>query len=199
MLRPSWPNGDRMMKPTLWLCVAGLALAGCAAETPLPSTSRLPPLAMGSNGDQDIAAINLSSWAFGLPSRTANDPVAGARAAAAVEYLAGELERSPRWDYVSPLTKMQMLSARAEVRRTLGVAPNAPSQPVVDGLIGTANAMAARDPAAAAQALSGPVFTRPPPQTLQVLSHLPYLQMANIATQHASQQAYPEDGCPTCN
>lgn len=187
------------MKRSVLFCLAGLSLASCAAETPMPSTSRLPPLAMGSNGDQDIAAINLASWALAAPRRTANDPVNAARAAAAVEYLAGELERSPRWDDVSPLTKMQMLSARQEVRRTLGVAPNAPSQAVVDGLIGAANALSAHDTAAAERALSAPAFTRPPAQTLQVLTNLPYLQMANIATQRASQQAYPDDGCTTCN
>ena len=100
---------------------------------------------------------------------------------------------------MSVITKMQMLKARAEVRQTLGVLPNAPSQEVVNGLVGAANALAAHDSQAAEQALSAPAFARPAPQTLQVLSNLPYLQMANVATQRASTQAYPDDqGCPVC-
>ncbi|MBV9784584.1 MAG: hypothetical protein JO264_12265 [Acidisphaera sp.] len=187
------------MSRKLLPCLLSLMLAGCAYETPLPSTSQLPPMSMGSNGDQDIAALNLSSWAFASPSRTANDPVNAARAAAAVDYLAGELQRSPRWDGMSVMTKMQMVRARDEVRRTLGVAANAPSQAVVNGLVGAANALSLHDTGAAEQALSSPAFSRPAPQTLAVLNHLPYLQMANVATQHAAAQAYPEDGgCPMC-
>ena len=46
--------------------------------------------------------------------------------------LAGELSSNPRWTMMSPLTKQEMLQARVDVRQVLGIAPNAPSQIVVE-------------------------------------------------------------------
>ena len=124
------------MRPCALIVLAGLLAAGCASIAPPPDTARLPPNAYGLFADNDIGAINLAQWAFADPARTRNDPADAARAAAAVDYLAGELSSSPRWIAMSPITKGQMLQAREEVRRALGVAPGAPSQLVVDGLLG---------------------------------------------------------------
>jgi hypothetical protein len=94
--------------------------------TPPADTARLPPNAFGTYADGDVGAINQAAWAFADPSRTRNNPGDAARAAAAVDYLAGELNTSPRWDFMSVLTKMEILQARAEVRHALGIAPGSP-------------------------------------------------------------------------
>ena len=181
------------------IVLAGLVVAGCASIAPPPDTARLPPSAYGLFADNDLGAINLAQWAFADPARTRDDPIDAARAAAAVDYLAGQLSSSPRWVAMSPITKSQMLQAREEVRQALGVAPGAPSQWVVDGLLGAANALAAGDRPAALAALSAPVFIWPPDQTLARLSDMPFLPVANVATQRAAQQRFPESlNCPSC-
>ncbi len=179
---------------------ACLLAAGCASIAPPPDTARLPPNAYGLFEDNDVGAINLAQWAFADPARTRNDPIDAARAAAAVDYLAGQLSSSPRWVAMSPITKGQMLQAREEVRQALGIAPGAPSQLVVDGLLGAANALAAGDRPLALAALRSPVFVWPPDQMLARLSDMPFLPIANVASQRAALQRFPEDNgtCPLC-
>jgi hypothetical protein len=172
--------------------LAALFAAGCASIAPPPDTARLLPNAYGLFADNDVGAINLAQWAFADPARTRDDPADAARAAAAVDYLAGQLSSSPRWIAMSPITKEQMPRAREEVRQALGIAPGAPSQWVVDGLLGAANALAAGDRPAALAALSAPVFIWPPDQTLARLSDMPFLPMANVATQRAARQRFPD-------
>src|SRR4051812_37490849 len=104
------------------LLLAFLVPAGCAAVTPPPDTARLPPNAFGVYADGDIGAINQAQWAFASPARTRNNPADAARAVAAVDYLAGALSTYPRWDFMSPLTKQEMLWARVEVRQAVGIA-----------------------------------------------------------------------------
>ena len=174
------------MRPLL-VC---LLLASCALATPAPDTARLPFAAFGTM-DNDVAAANQSSWAFAAPERTRNDPVDAARACAAIDYLAGELSSNPRWLQVSPLTKQQMLQGRVDVRRVLGIDPNVRSQIVVNALMGFAAAWQAGDQQAALQALAAPGFAFSPPQTVQVLSALPYVPSANIASTDAAQQMLP--------
>ncbi len=188
------------MRPRALIVIAALLAAGCAAIVPPPDTARLPPDAYGLFADNDIGAINLAQWAFADPARTRNDPVDAARAAAAVDYLAGQLSTSPRWFAMSPITKGQMLQAREEVRQALGIAPGAPSQLVVDGLLGAANALAAGNRPLALAALRSAAFTWPPDQTLARLSDMPFLPTANVATQRAALQRFPEDNgtCPIC-
>ncbi len=174
------------------MSVVGVFVAGCQLAPP-PDTARPATAAFGSNGDNDVSAINISSWAFSRPSNTLGRPIDAARAVAAVDYLAGELSTSPRWDFMSPITKIQMLQARVEVRQAVGIAPNAPSQQVITALLGVAVALDAHDQPAALRDLASPVFTRPPAQILATLGSMPYLQRANIATQNASQQEQPAD------
>lgn len=176
-----------------WL-LPGLLAAGCGAVTPAPDTARLPPDAFGTNADGDVGAINQAAWAFADASRTRNDPADAARAVAAVDYLAGELNTGPRWAFMSPITKQEMLAARVEVRQALGIEPTALSQQVVNRLLFAANALTYGNPDAAATALQPPVFTRGPQATLATLSNMPFLRQTNIATQHAAQQEQPTDG-----
>jgi hypothetical protein len=98
------------------------------------------------------------------------------------------------------VVQQQMLAARFEVRRALGVPPNAPSQAVVDGLIGAETALVAGDLSAAEQALATPAFTFGPAATLQRLANLPALPETNVATQRAQfQMQAPNDrACFLC-
>jgi hypothetical protein len=73
----------------------------------------------------------------------------------------------------------------------LGIALDAPSQFVVEVLLQFAWLWQYGNRPAAMQALASPVFTQPPQQTLQVLSNLPYIQSANIASTDAAAQMLP--------
>ncbi len=177
--------------------LAVLLLSACAAggtQPFVPDTARLAPGQLGYGAlDPDVTAVHLAAWAFADPSRTRNDPADAARAAASMDYIAGELNTSPRWANIGPLTKDQLLQGRAELRRVLGIPANAPSQLVVDGLAGAGNALAAGNEAAALAALRNPAF--PDPQaTLARLWNLPYMQMANISTMKASGQLFGPGG-----
>jgi len=162
-----------------------LLLAACTAATPPPDTARLPPGTFGL-ADNDVGAANLASAAFASSNRTRNNPVDAARAAAAVDYLAGQLSSSPRWLSISPLIKQQMLQARTDVRRVLGVAPDASSQAVVNALLQFAASWQAGNQSGAIQALGAPVFTLSPTQTQEVLSNMPPIPSANTATMNAA-------------
>ncbi len=167
-----------------------LLFASCALARPAPDTAQLPFAAFGTL-DNDVAAANQSAWAFAAPERTRNDPVDAARACAAVDYLAGELSSNPRWLQVSPLTKQQMLQARVDMRRALGIDTGIRSQIVVNALMGFAAAWQAGDQQAALQALAAPGFTLPPPQLVQALFNLPYVPSANIASMEAAREMMP--------
>jgi len=161
-----------------------LAIAACVVP-PAPDTASVPFSAFGTM-DNDVGAMNQAAWAFASPARTLNHPVDAARAAAAVDYLGGELSSNPRWVAVSSLTKMQMLQARVDVRRVLGIRPDAPSQLVVDTLMRFAALWQSGNQAAAMQVFVSSVFTLPPQRMLQVLGDMPYVQSVNIATMDAS-------------
>ena len=175
------------------LLVLLLALAACA-EPFVPDTARLTTEQLGSGADPDVTAMHMAQYAFADPSRTYGRPIDAARAAASMEYVAGQFYTSPRWSNISTLTKEQLLQGRIEVRNALGVAPGAPSQAVVDRLTAAANAMAAQDRAAAVGLLSGPVFILPGETVLARLSAMPYLQMANVSTMKAAGQLFDPNG-----
>jgi hypothetical protein len=172
-----------------WLALAlALLPLSCAAPPPqtAPDAAVLPPGAFGSGaGDTDLRALALADNAFADSARTYGQPALAARAAAAVEYLAGAFATSPRWAGLEGQVKADMLAAREAVRAAIGVTPAAPSQRVVDALVAAGNALAGGDTAAAERALTGPAFAVPPAQVLQRLENLPYLRSANVATHEA--------------
>ena len=175
------------------LCVS------CAGPVALPvDTARLQPGALGGN-DPDLAAIGLASDAFSSASQTYGRPVEAARAAAAVEYLGGVLATSPRWSCLSGVAHEQILGARADVRRVLGVAPGTPSQVVVDDLMRAADALADNDQAAAERALSPPAFAAAPADTVRLLGNLPYLQGVNVATMRVDAEVNSQDYGGSCS
>ena len=84
-----------------------------------------------------------------------------------------------------------MLQARVDIRSALRITPGVRSQIVVNALMGFAAAWQAGDQPAALQALAAPGFTLSPPQTLQVLSNLPYVQSANVGSMNAAHEMLP--------
>ncbi len=182
------------MLRTLLLATACMLPAGCAnLPINVPDTARLAPGELGTGGDPDVAAVNFAQWAFADPGRTYGRPADAARAAAAMDYIAGELWTSPRWANIGGLTKDQLLQGREQVREALGVAPGAPSQAVVDRLATAANALGQGDQSAALRLLGPPVFNAAPEQVLARLSNLPYLQMANVSTMRAANELFEPD------
>ncbi len=155
-----------------------LALTGCAPG-PRVDAAQMPP----QSGLSDPSnAIQYAAWAFASPSRTRNDPASAARAVATLDYLGGALINNPAWMAFSPILADQMVDARTAMRRALGIAPTAPSQFVVNSMLNASAAMTHGDRQAALTFLSGPIYTLGPDQTLALLTNLPFIHMANVAT-----------------
>jgi hypothetical protein len=184
-----------------WAALLGVALlSACSAIGGAPDSAVLPPGAFGTAPDQDQAALDLAEYVFADPNRTYGQPAEAARAAAAIDYLGGAFSTNPRWAFLPVGIKDDMLQARAELRQTLGIAPDASSQTVVDALLAAANALTAHDEARAAADLRTPVFTLPTQQTLQRLGNMPYVRGANVATREASSASaeVPTENCAQC-
>ena len=173
---------------------AGLGLVGCANVQPfVPDTAVMPAGALGGGLDPDVTAANLAYWAFADSGRTYGRPIEAARAAASLDYLAGEIYTSPRWQNVDALTKEQLLQGRQQLRTALGVRPGIHSQAVVDTLTSAGNALAAGDQAKAVGILNDGTFQEPGQQVLIRLSNLPYIQMANVGTTHLANELFQND------
>lgn len=173
-----------------------LLLSACAGLQPfVPDTARLRPDTFGFGAlDADVYAVQQAQWAFADPGRTLGRPLEAARASAAMDYIAGQLNTSPRWANISAITKMQLLEGREEVRRALGVRPGVPSQAVVDTLAGISNALIAGDQAAAYNLANAPIFEAPGEPVMARLSNMPYLQMANVSTMRAANELFRPSG-----
>jgi len=171
-----------------------LCLAGCASLPATRNTPFLPPGVFGVYEDNDTGAINQSAWAFASPANTSNNPIEAARAIIALEYLPGELSENPRWVGMSRSIKLRLGQAREEVRQIVGIRPDAPPQLVVNALLQLSWDLQTANQPAATQALQSPVFTQPPAMTLQSLSHLPYVQSANLATLRAEGGSFSGGG-----
>lgn len=179
------------MRALIQLSVLAASLAACAS---LPATQRtpfLPPSTFGTLQDNDIGAINQSSWAFASAANTRGNPVEAAKAVVALEFLAGELRENPRWIAMDGAIKLRMGLARDELRQILGIRPDAPPQIVVNTLLALGADLLSGNQPAAMQVLTSPIFTQSPERTLQVLSNLPYVQQANLATSRAASESFP--------
>lgn len=174
-------------------CLLPVACAG-GFQPVVPDTARLAPGALGSGFDPDVTAINLAQWAFADSGRTRGRPMEAARAAASMDYIAGQLYTSPRWSHISAITKEQLLQGRVEVRQALGVVPGTSSQAMVDHLTVAGNALAAGDQAVAIAQLGGPVFSEPGEVVLQRLANMPFLRMANVSSSRAANQLFENGG-----
>jgi hypothetical protein len=170
------------MRSLISLSLLAFCLVACAT---LPATARTPFLPAGVYGtyeDNDVGAINQSAWAFASPANTRGNPIDAARAVIALEYLPGELSENPRWIKMRSGDDLHLGQARDQLRQILGIRTDAPPQLVVNTLLALTLALQMGDEPAAMHALSSPVFTQPPQHTLQILSNLPYVQEANLAT-----------------
>jgi hypothetical protein len=182
------------MRTLKWLPLLAFSLAACAT---LPSTQRtpfLPPGVFGVWQDNDTGAIKLASWDFASPANTRGNPAEAARAVVALEYLPGELAENPRWIGMDQSTKLHMGQARDHLRQILGIRPDAPPQLVVNTMLALGMDLETGNQPAATQVLASAIFTLPPDQTLQILSNLPYIQDANLATSRAENDIYPPGG-----
>jgi hypothetical protein len=182
------------MRALLTMPLLALCLTACATLPASRNTPYLPAGVWGMYQDNAIGAINQSAWAFASPANTRGNPVDAAKAVIALEYLSGELRENPRWVSMDAATKLRMAQARDDLRRILGIRPDAPPQVVVNALLQLSAGLQFGNQAEAAQALAAPVFTYPPPQTMQILSNLPYVQTANLATTRAGAQSFPVGG-----
>jgi hypothetical protein len=162
------------------MILAGLlVLAGCTRPV---DTAVMPP-ATGLSSPTN--AVQYANWAFSSPARTQNDPVSAARSVAALDYAAGAVNTDPGWSFVSSVITSQMLDARLAVRRVLGIPPDTPSQAVVNSMIAVSSDLAQGNRAAALQTLNAPIFTLGPEKTLALLTNMPRVREANIATAQA--------------
>jgi hypothetical protein len=162
------------------IMLAGLLML--AACTPPVDTAVMPP----DSGLVDPAnCIQYTYWAFASPARTRNDPVSAARAVAALDYAGGVLNTAPPWSSEAPLVNQEMLNAREAVRRVLGIPPTTPSQAVVNSMLAVSAAMAQGNRTVALESLNSPIFTFGPEKTLALLTNMPRIPQANIATAHA--------------
>ena len=171
-----------------------LMLAGCGLPVQTVDTARLAPGQLGTGFDPDVTAVNFAQWAFADPARTRGRPVEGARAVAAMDYIAGSLNTSPRWDNIPATIQMQLLQGRVQARRAIGVVPGAPSQAVIDRLTMAADALAHADQPAALQQLDAPIFDAAAPVVLARLADLPYVPAANVSTMRAANALFRPNG-----
>ncbi|MBW4023247.1 MAG: hypothetical protein HIU92_08910 [Proteobacteria bacterium] len=145
----------------------------------------MPPGALGTNGDIDIRALNLAAFEFARTIR--NNPAEVADAVAALDYLGGELNSSPRWISMDSLTRAQMLQARQTIRSYIGISQAASSQAVVDTMLLLAKAYQAGDRAKVQQLLGSPIFVEPPAAVEAHLNDLPRMPAINNVTTRADQ------------
>ena len=180
----------------LWLRIIGLclALAGCALESPIPSTGYLPYNAFGNAAigqDPAIAAMQTATFAFAHPAVMRGDPAQMALAIASLDAMAGQLSTVGRWLEMPSLAKLDMLQARERVRAIIGISPDVPSQTVIDALVAASFALDRGDPAAAERALTRPGFSMASTRMLALLGQFPEVPIANRATMFASRYLHP--------
>lgn len=186
--------GTANMRALISIPLLATTLAACGTLPASRNTPYLPAGVYGTYEDNDVGAINQSAWAFASPVNTRNDPVDAAKAVVALEYLSGELKENPRWIGMDSSIPRNMALARNDLREILGIRAGAPTQLVVNTLLALSLNLEIGNGPAAMQVLASPVFTRAPEQTLQILSNLPYVQQANLATARAEEESFPVGG-----
>ncbi len=167
-------------------------LAGCTTPPSPANTVSLPPGVYGTYLDNDVGAIDFSSWAFASPANIRGNPIDTARAVIGLEYLSVELVNNPRWVGVDSLVKNRVRLARDAVRRIVGIRPDVPPQFAINAMLAVSDALQTGRQEAVLQALASPVFTGSPAETLQTLNDLPYVQQANLATVRVAEQAFSD-------
>jgi hypothetical protein len=173
------------------LAVAAIALnlAACSAQSSPDLPPSLPPGVYGTYEDNATGALNQASWAFASAANTRNNPVAAIRAIVALEYLPEELSENPRWIEVDSAIPFRLNQARDDLRRIVGIRPDAPPQQVINALLALSWDLQTGNRAAETQTLASPLFTNPPQTTLATLYNLPFVPAANTATAWAEMES----------
>jgi hypothetical protein len=169
---------------------AGLLGACAGSADRLPSTAVLQPAALQTNGDVDVRALNITAYGFAHYQDLQQNPALAAETVAALDYLGGQLNTSPRWVNMPALWRLQMLDARNTVRGLLSISPAVPSQEVVDTMVGLSEAYRAGNQAQVNQLLASSIFSVPPAEVAQRLVTMPYLPTVNNAATHAAAFAF---------
>jgi hypothetical protein len=185
--------GVSVMRNAIGSLVLALVVGGCATLPATPETPYLPPGVFGVYQDNDTGAINTAAWDFASPANTRGNPAEAARAIIALEYLPGELIENPRWVGMDSLVKRRLGIARNDLRAVLGIRPDAPPQLVVNAMLALFMDLQLGDQTAVTRVLASGLFTFTPDQTLRVLSDLPYVQTANLATTRVANQTFVSD------
>lgn len=172
------------MRNALKAAIVLAPLAACATN-PLPPSARLPPDAISAAQDPMRTAILGSAYTFNRPS----SPAERARAAAFVEFLAADYSWNWRWAEYTPTTGPALEAARNELHAAFGIAPSAPPQAVVDGLLLASRSLEQ----GGAPTLSPAVFTQPS-VTLASLSTPAELPATRIATGMIERELHRIDG-----
>lgn len=183
-------------RPGLLATLALGLLAGCTPPVADPRAHGavvLPSDAIPGFGEPMRTAVNNTAHALNMPAALAGRPADAARAIAQYEYLAAELPYLPRGRSFNPLVGLSLAEGLAELRPAAGIAPDAPSQPVVVALFAAARAIEAGDQAAAERLLSAPVFPAGGAATLQRLASLPALPRSGSAALAAATELARQD------
>ncbi|WP_372624224.1 hypothetical protein [Falsiroseomonas sp.] len=140
------------------------------------------------------AALNAPRL-LGDTSQLAGNPRQAALAAVQLEVLAEAFNGDPRYSHeVSGATLHAVRLGRSELRRAIGIAPDAPGQAVIAQLREAAEALDAGRIARAEAALSGPMFPAGPQASLSRLGRLPYLPRVSEAAGAANAEIQRLDG-----
>jgi hypothetical protein len=164
-----------------------VTVAACASEV-IPDTATMPFGALNTNGDIDLRSLDIAAYDFAHPIK--GDPAQTAEAIAAVDYMGGKLNTSPRWVIMPSIYRVQMLQSRGIMRQFVGISPTAPSQAVVDTMLALAQAYRAQDQNAVQRQLAAPIFTAPPNEVEARLNDVPLMPVVNAATQGADAHAF---------
>jgi hypothetical protein len=162
-------------------------LAACASES-LPDTATMPDGALNTNGDIDLRSLDIAAYDFAHTIK--GDPARAADAIAALDYLGGELNTSPRWIIMPSLARAQMLQSREILRQFVGISPTASSQAVVDTMLALAQAYRTGDQTEVQRLLGTPIFTAPPAEVAARLNDVPLMPVVNAATTRADANAF---------
>jgi hypothetical protein len=177
------------------VAVLAVGLAGCADPgRPPPPSASLPERSGAGAADPTRSAILASSYAFNHPQSLQGRPAEAAEALAQLEYLAVEIPTGGRYRSFNPLTGQELVAARDEARRALGISPAAAPQSVIDSLSAAAAGLRRGDRAGAEASLA-PVAV---PETggaglASRLAALPPLPRAGWATARAEQSLRETD------
>jgi hypothetical protein len=167
-------------------------LGACTAD---PAANHL-----GGFGDPVRGAALNAPRLLGNTAQLQGRPADAALAVVQLEVLAEAFRTDPRYMHdVSGTARATVEAGQAEMRRTVGIAPDAPGEAVIAQLREAAEALGRGSRVRAEAALSGPHFPAGGEATLARLSRLPFLPRVSEAAGAASQEIGRLDRRSTVN